>query len=179
MNLRCESARAGSTLSKAVLSILLAILFALAPSPARWDGSLSSLACAAPARGAKGKKARKDFQYSVSDCLESDKMDSVALEVSASSVTFRQTLTMNCIAATRPSTVKVTHAKKGRDLQVVVILETDVLSQCTCPIGIEGTIYGLGKGAHRISFTYDFKPGSALNEKPTRQSLGSKEFSIE
>jgi hypothetical protein len=158
--------------------VAVTIFVAIAPSSPRWDGNLSKVAYAAPAHGAKSKKAAKDFEYTVSDCLGSDKKDSVGLEVSESSVRFNQILTMNCIAATHPNTVKVSYSKKGRDLQVSVILRSDVLSDCTCPIEIDGIILNLGKGDHHISFIYDCKPGNTANEKPVRQALGSKEFSI-
>jgi hypothetical protein len=174
MNSHSEFDRAG----KAVAMVVLPILVAIAPFSPRLDGNLSKPACAAPAHGAKGKQAPKEFEYTVSDCQGSDKKDSVGLEVSESSVRFNQILTMNCIAATHPNTVKVSYSKKGRDLQVSVILRSDVLSDCTCPIGIEGEIFKLGKGDYRISFIYDYKPGSTANEKPVRQALGSKEFSI-
>ena len=134
---------------------------------------------AAQARGGKSKNAAKDFEYAVSDCLGAGQKDSVGLEVSDGSVRFNQVLTMNCIAATRPSTVKVSYSKKGRDLEVSVILRSDVLSDCTCPIGIDGRISNLGKGAHRLSFVFDHKPGNGESEKAIRQVLGSKEFSIE
>lgn len=164
---------------KAAFLVVVPMLAAITPVPWSRGDALPQAANAAPARPGKNKKAPKDFHYSVSDCLGSDKKDSVGLEVSEGAVSFNQTLSMNCIAATHPSTVKVTYSKKGRELQVVVTLASEVLSQCTCPIGIEGWISDLGKGAYRISFVYDFKPGNSTNEKPTRQALGAKEFSIE
>jgi hypothetical protein len=159
MSSHCRFARAARAVSLVLLPILAAY--------------------AAPVHAAKSKKALKDFEYSVSDCLGPDKKDSVGLEVSDGSVSFNQILAMNCIAATRPNTVKVSYAKKARELQVVVSLSSEVLSDCTCPIGIDGRISNLGKGTYRISFVFDFKPGQATHEKPTRQALGSKEFSIE
>jgi hypothetical protein len=158
---------------------VLPILVVIAPSSPRWHGDLSRPALAAPARGGKAKKAPKDFEYAVSDCQGSDRKDTVALEVSEDSVRFNQTLTMNCIAATRPNTVKVSYARKGRDLQVSIILRSEVMSDCTCPIGIEGKISRLGKGAYRLSFLFDHLPGNSADDKPVRQTLGTKEFTIE
>lgn len=158
--------------------VILPLLFAVAASPQDPDWSLTKPALAAP-RGGKSKKASQDFEYKVSDCLGADKTDFMGLAVAEDSVTFNQILTMNCIAATRPSTVKVTYAKKGRDLEVSVVLRSEVLSDCTCPIAIDGTIANLGKGTHRLSFFYDAKPDNSESAKPTRQALGTKEFTID
>ena len=160
MNSRSRFARAAGAVAVVVLPILVAT-------------------AAASARGGKSKNAARDFEYAVSDCLGAGHKDTVGFEVSESSVRFNQILTINCIAATRPSTVKVSYSKKGRELEVSVILRSDVFSDCTCPIGIDGKISNLGKGAHRLSFIFDHKPGNGANEKAVRQALGSKEFSIE
>jgi hypothetical protein len=165
--------------TKAVSMVALPILVAIAPFPSTQDGGLSRPTWAASAHGSKSKKAAKDFEYAVSDCHGAGTPDSIGLEVSESSVAFTQVLTMNCIAATRPNTVKLSYSKKGRDLEVSIILRSDVLSDCTCPIGIEGTIANLGKGTHRISFIFDHKLGNEANEKPVRQTLATKEFSIQ
>lgn len=138
----------------------------------------SSASQAASARKGKGKPPANDFRYELSDCLESDRRDSVGLIVSDDSVSFDHVFTMNCIAATRPSTVKVLHTKRGQTLEVSIVLRSPVLSDCTCPIGIQGTISNLKKGTYRLSFVYDAKVGDAADEKPTRQSLGGKEFTI-
>ncbi len=171
------SARSGCTqVAKAVSLLTLPILVAIAPLPSGPGGDSSRPACAASARGGQSKPAPKDFAYTVSDCQGAGTPDSIRLEVSESSVTFNQILTMNCIAATRPSTVRLSHAKRGRDLEVTILLRSDVLSDCDCPIAIEGTITRVGKGAHRITFVFDHSnPG---NEKPTRQTLAVKELSI-
>jgi hypothetical protein len=153
----------------------LPILVACALFTPRLDGDLARPAYAA-AHGGKSKKAPKDFDYTVSDCQGSDQRDSVGLEVSEDSVRFHQILTMNCIAATHPSTVNVSYAKQKRDLQVSITLTSPVLSDCTCPIAIDGVILRLGKGTYRIAFTYAQEAG---NEKATRQALGAKEFSIQ
>jgi hypothetical protein len=132
---------------------------------------------AGSARGRKGNpSAAKDFQYELSDCLESDRQDSMGLIVSDDSIRFNQVFTMNCIAATRPSTVKVLYSKQGRALEVRVVLRSPVLSDCTCPIGIDGKIANLGKGTYRVTFVYDAQIGDS--PKPTIQTLGSKEFTI-
>jgi hypothetical protein len=133
---------------------------------------------AASGRKGKSSKVAKDFQYSVSDCLESDRQDSVGLIVSEDSVAFNHVFTMNCTAATRPNTVKVIYSKKVRNLEVRVSLQSSVLSDCTCPIAIDGKISNLGKGSYRLSFVYESKTDGPANEKPIRQSLGSKEFTI-
>lgn len=135
------------------------------------------LAQAAYARGGgKRNQSAKDFQYEVSDCLESDRQDSMGLIVSDDSIRFNQVFSMNCIAATRPSTVKVLYSRKGRILEVSVVLRSPVLSDCTCPIGIDGKITNLGKGTYKLSFVYDAQVGDT--DKPTRQTLGTKEFTI-
>jgi len=163
--------------AKVVSMLSLPILATVAPLPSRLDQNLSRPAFAAPARGGKSKKAAKDFEYTVSDCQGEGTPDSIRLELSEGAVGWSQVLSMNCIAATRPSTVKLAYAKKGRDLEVSIILRSEVLSDCTCPIGIEGRIFNLGKGAYRLSFVYD-RPDAA-KEKPTRHPLATKEFSIE
>jgi hypothetical protein len=90
---------------KAVALVTLPILVAIVAFPPRWHWNPSSMAYAAPTRAAKGKQARKDFEYTVSDCQGPEKNDAVALELSEGSVKLSQILTMNCIAATRPNTV--------------------------------------------------------------------------
>ncbi len=156
-----------------VVGLVALVAFTLSAS------SLPSAASqAAPARKGKGKQPANDFRYELSDCLESDRRDSVGLIVSDDSVSFDHVFTMNCIAATRPSTVKVLHTKRGQTLEVSIVLRSPVLSDCTCPIGIQGTISNLKKGTYRLSFVYDAKVGDAADEKPTRQSLGGKEFTI-
>ena len=164
---------------KAVALVALPILVAIAAFPPRWRWNPSSLAYAAPTRAAKGQQARKDFGYTVSDCQGPEKNDSVALELSEGFVKFSQILTMNFIAATHPNTVKVAYAKKGHNLEVTVILRSEMQSDCTCPIGIDGTISNLAKGDYRISFVYDYKLGRSVDEKATRTVLGTKEFSVE
>ena len=164
---------------KAVALVALPILVAIPAFPPSWHWNPSSLAYAAPTRAAKGKQARKDFEYTGSDCQGPEKNDSVALELSEGSVRFSQILTMNCIAATHPSTVKVAYAKKGHNLEVTVILRSEVQSDCTCPIKIDGTILSLAQGDYRISFLYDSKLGRSVDEKATTKVLGTKEFSVE
>jgi hypothetical protein len=160
-------------------SAALPILVAIAGLFPTWNWNSSRLAYAAPKHAAKGKQVRKDFEYTVSDCQGPEKNDSVALELSEDSVRLSQILTMNCIAATRPSTVKVAYAKKGRDLEVTVILRSEMESDCTCPIEIDATISNLAKGDYHIAFVYDYKLGRSADEKPTRTVLGTKEFSVE
>jgi len=140
----------------------------------------SGLAQASPARARKAKSSPtvKDFEYELSDCLESDRKDSLGLILSDDSVSFDHVFTMNCIAATKPDTVKVLYAKKGQNLEVSIVLRAAKLSDCTCPIGIQGKIANLTKGAYRLSFVYDAQVGNSVDEKPTRQSLGTKEFTI-
>jgi hypothetical protein len=171
MNPASRFARAGH--AAAIVGLPILVVFVLFTP--RLDGDLSRPVYAA-AHGGKSKKAPKDFDYTVSDCQGSDQKDSVGLEVSEDSVRFHQILTMNCIAATHPSTVNVSYAKQKRDLQVGITLSSPVLSDCTCPIAIDGVILRLGKGTYRIAFTFVQAAGS---EKATRQALGSKEFSIE
>jgi hypothetical protein len=154
--------------------ILLASLVGLVLST--WTAS--GPAQAAPTGKGKSRQTPNDFQYELSDCLESHQRDSVGLIVSDDSVRFDHVFTMNCIAATRPDTVKVLYSKKGRELEVSIVLRSPVLSDCTCPIGIQGKIGSLKKGTYRLSFVYDSKVGDAANEKPTRESLGGKEFTI-
>ena len=161
------------------LPILVASAVAIAVFPPRWHWNPSSLAYAAPTRAVKEKQFRNDFEYTVSDCQGPEKSDSVALELSEDSVKVRQILTMNCIAATHPNTVKVTYAKKGHNLEVTVVLRSEMQSDCTCPIGIEGMISKLAKGDYRISFVYDYKLGRSVDDKSTRKVLGTKEFSVE
>ena len=165
-------------MAKAVPLLALPILVAIAPLPSRRDPNHSGAAYAAPARGGKSKQAPKDFTYTVSDCHEAGVPDSIRLEVSEGAVAWSQILNMNCIAATRPSTVKLSYAKKGRNLEVSIILRSNVFSDCTCPIGIEGRIAGLGRGDHRISFIYDHNPGDSANEQPIRQTLATQGFSL-
>lgn len=162
-----------------VLGLVVLVTFTLGhPSlPGLTTGSLG-LAHAASARGGKRSQSAKDFEYEVSDCLEAGRQDSVGLIVSDDSVRFNHVFTMNCIAATRPSTVKVLYSKKGRALEVSVVLRSTVLADCSCPIGIDGKIANLGKGTYRLSFVYDAKVGDSPDDKPTRQSLGTKEFTI-
>jgi len=132
----------------------------------------------AAARKGKGSQAGKDFEYQVSDCLEADRKDSLGMIVSEDSLRFSHVFTMNCSAATHPDTVKVLYSKKGRNLEVSVIFRSFILSDCTCPIEIDGKIAKLGKGTYRLSFVYDAKVGDSADDKPTRQSLGTKEFTI-
>jgi hypothetical protein len=155
-------------------TIIVAILVALAAL----GGALGPVHAKA-GRGAKGKPARKDFTYTTSDCQGPDKLNSIALELSEGTVGFHQILTMNCTAATRPSTVSVSYVKKARQLQVTIALKSDVLADCTCPIGIDGSISGLDKGAYTISFFYDAPSGEDAKEKPIRRTLATKEFSID
>jgi hypothetical protein len=143
------------------------ILVAMAALPSRLE-----------ARGGKGKQAGKDFSYTVSDCQAEGTLDTIKLELSEGSVAFGQILTMNCIAATRPGTAKLTYVKKGRDLEVSIVLRSEVLSDCTCPIAIEGRIGNLAKGDYRLSFVFDRVPGSSAAEKPVRTVLATKEFSL-
>lgn len=158
-----------------LVGIVLSALMLVVPSPP-WKAS--GLVQAASARGGKVKQPANDFRYELSDCLESDRRDALGLIVSDDSVSFDHVFTMNCIAATRPNTVKVLYAKKGRELEVSIVLRSSVLSDCTCPIGIQGKIGSLKKGSYRLSFVYDSKVGDSSNEKPTRESLGGKEFTI-
>jgi hypothetical protein len=186
LRLRRESVYEGHSMSahpklvqaaKTVSLVALPIL-AIAFLPAPPDATLVPPAHAAATRRSKSKKAVQDFTYTVSDCHGAGELDSIRLELSEGAVAFNQVLTMNCIAATRPSTVKLSYGKKGRNLEVSIILRSDVLSDCTCPIGIEGTISHLAKGDYRISFVFDHKLGASPDEKPTRQALATKEFSI-
>jgi hypothetical protein len=158
------------------LVFLVAIVLAVPSVPLAPFG----LAQASPARARKGKSipAAKDFEYELSDCLESERKDSLGLIVSDDSVSFDHVFTMNCIAATKPDTVRVLYAKKGQNLEVSVVLRAATLSDCTCPIGIQGKIANLTKGTYRLSFVYDAQVGNAVDAKPTRQSLGGKEFTI-
>lgn len=144
-----------------------------------WADGLIAPARAASARKAKAKKAGKDFSYAVSDCHGAGELPSIRLEVSEGAVEFSQILTMNCIAATRPGTAQVTYAKKGKNLEVSVVLRSNVLSDCTCPIGIDGRITNLRKGSYRITFFYEGPPGISPNEPPVRRTVGSDEFSIQ
>ena len=160
------------------LPVVVTMTVAIAPFPSTRDSGLTPTAWAASAQRGKRPKAPKDFTYTVSDCLPAGTLDSIRLEVAEGSLTFTQVLTMNCIAATRPSTVKLDYAKKGTHLEVSIILRSAVLSDCTCPIGIEGTITNLRKGAHNISFVFDHAAGNAANEKPTRRTLATREVSI-
>ncbi len=163
---------------KAVALVALPFLVAIAAFPPRWHGKPSSLAYAAPTRAAKGQQARKDFEYTVSDCQGPERNDFLALELSEGTVKLSQILTMNCIAATHPNTVKVAYAKNGHNLEVTVILRSELQSDCTCPIGIDGTISNLAQGDYRISFVYDYKLARSVDEKATRKVLGTKEFSV-
>lgn len=166
-------------LAKPACLVTLPLLLAIATPPRTWPWHPSSLAYAAPTRAAKGKQVRKDFAYTVSDCLGPDKNDGVALELSEGTVKFSQILTMNCIAATHPNTVKVAYAKKGHDLVVTIILKSELQSDCTCPVEIDGTIAALAKGDYRLAFAFDSKLGRSVDEKATEKILGSKEFSVE
>ena len=157
----------------------LLIVVALATLSGALEGSLAGPVYAGAGRSAKGKPASRNFAYTVSDCQGSDKTDSVGLELSEGTVAFHQILTMNCAAATQPSTVSVSYVKKARELEVTVVLKSDMLADCTCPIGIDGSISGLDKGAYRISFFYDDPSGAGAKEKSVRRVLGAKEFSIE
>lgn len=141
------------------------------------DGLIAP-AHAAPRRKAKSKPAGKDFSYTVSDCQGAGELPSIRLEVSEGAVSFNQVLSMNCIAATRPGTAKVNYVKKGRDLAVTVLLRSEVLSDCTCPIGIDGRIANLAQGSYRITFVYDAPPGNLANEPPVRRTVGSDEVAI-
>jgi len=131
----------------------------------------------AAARANKGKKAA-NFSYKVSDCLESDRESSARLVVGDGSVSFTHVLTMNCVAATRPDTVQVSQTKRGQAIEVTVVLRTRVLSECECPIEIDGTLSGLAPGTYRISFVYDFSPDEATGVKPSRHLLGTQEITI-
>jgi hypothetical protein len=159
-----------------IAGLVFLIAFALA-TPA-FPGVPLGVAHASPARKAKSSPTVKDFEYELSDCLESDRQDSMGLIVSDDSVSFDHTFTMNCIAATKPDTVKVLYSKKGRNLDVSIVLRAARLSDCTCPIGIQGKIANLTNGAYRLSFFYEAQVGNSVDEKPTRQSLGTKEFTI-
>lgn len=165
--------------SRSMAKVALTLLVAIAGGFPTWNWNPSRLAYAAPKHAAKGKHLRKDFEYTVSDCQGPEKNDSVALELSDDSVKLSQILTMNCIAATRPNTVKVAYSKKGRDLEVTVILRSEMESACVCPIGIDATISNLAKGDYRLAFVYDYKLGRSADEKPTKMVLGTKEFSVE
>jgi len=162
----------------AVLHVMVIATVALAPLPSRQDSGLSTSAWAASARPGKSKKAPKDFEYTVSDCLPEGTLGSIRLEVSEGALSFKQVLTMNCIAAIRPKTVKLAYAKKGTQLEVSIILRSEVMSDCTCPIAIEGTITRLRKGSHRITFVFDRKPDNAEDDKPVRQILSTQEVSL-
>ena len=172
--------RPGKAVARVALPTVVAIVIAILAFPSTWQWNPLGLAYAAPTRAAKVKQqARRDFVYAVSDCQGPEKTDSVALEVSEDSVKLSQILTMNCIAATHPETVKVTYVKKGHNLEVTVLLRSEMQSDCTCPIGIEGTISNLAKGDYRISFVFDSKLGRSEDDKATRKVLGTKDFSIE
>jgi hypothetical protein len=162
-----------------ISSILaLPILIGSTPVPSLPDGHLVGVAHAARARAGKGKQSAKDFSYTVSDCHEAGELESIRLELSEGAVAFAQVLDMNCIAATRPNSVKLAYAKHGRDLEVTITLRSEVLSDCTCPIGIEGRIANLDKGSYRILFVFDHPPDRAPNDKPIRRTVGSKEFDL-
>ena len=107
------------------------IVVALAAFSPQWRWNPTSSAYAAPTRANKAKQAREDFAYTVSDCLGPGNADSVALDQSEDTMKFSQMRTMNCIAATHPNTVKVAYAKKGHNLEVTVILESEMKSECT------------------------------------------------
>lgn len=173
MNAHPKLVPAGKTVSLVALPIL-----AIAFLPVLLDSTLVPPAHAASARRSKSKKAVRDFTYTVSDCHGAGELDSIRLEVSEGALAFKQVLTMNCIAATRPSTVKLSYAKKRRNLEVSIMLRSDLVSDCICPIGIEGTITHLARGDYRISFIFDHQLGTSPDEKPTRQTLATKEFSI-
>jgi hypothetical protein len=130
----------------------------------------------AAARGAKGAKAAKDFHYTVSDCRDPSEQDGIRLELSEGAIAFSQTLTMNCVAATRPKTVSLAYAKKGRNLEVTITIDSAVLADCTCPIGIEGSIGSLAKGTYHLSIFYEER---AANEKPTRRTVAERDISIQ
>jgi hypothetical protein len=154
--------------------LFVLMVFTLAPSLA---DARPRNAAGASSRARKNDKGAKDFEYSVSDCLESDRRDSMGLIVSDDSVSFNHVFTMNCTAATHPDTVKVVYSKKARNLEVSVGFQSSVLSDCTCPIAIDGKIPSLGKGTYRLSFVYEAKTDDS-KEKPARQSLGTQEFTI-
>jgi hypothetical protein len=158
--------------------LALPILVGGPPSSLR-QGHLVGSAQAARSPRSKNKQAAKDFSYSVSDCHEAGELESIRLELSEGAVAFAQILDMNCIAATRPSSVKLAYAKHGRDLEVTITLRSEVLSDCSCPIGIEGSITHLDKGSYRIRFFYEHPPDHAPNDKPIRRTVGSQEFTIE
>jgi hypothetical protein len=162
-----------------VLGLFALVTFTLGhPTvPGLTSGSIG-VAQAASARGGKRSQSAKDFEYEVSDCLEAGRQDSMGLIVSDDSIRFNHVFTMNCVAATRPGTVKVLYSKKGRNLEVSVVLRSTMLADCSCPIEIDGKIANLGKGTYRLSFVYDAKVGDSPDDKPTRQSLGTKEFTI-
>jgi hypothetical protein len=171
-------AYAAKTLSMAILRAVVIAMIAIVPFPSSHNSGLCTHAWAKSARRGKNKKAPKDFEYTVSDCLPAETLGSIRLEVSEGSLAFKQVLTMNCIAATRPKTVKLTYSKKGTELEVSIILRSEVLSDCTCPIGIEGTISNLRKGSHRITFVFDHETSNAADEKPVRQILSTQEVSL-
>ncbi len=156
--------------------LALPILALLAPLPLDLHAWREAHAAARPRR--PSSKATKGFSDTVSDCHEPGTLDSIRLEVSEGSVSFAQILTMNCIAATRPTTVKLVHARKGRELEVSIVLRSDVFSDCTCPVGIEGTIANLAPGEYRIAFVFDHPPGDSPNAKPIRQTLATKELTL-
>jgi hypothetical protein len=158
--------------------LALPVLVSSAPLPSPEGEHLVGLAHAARARPGKGKQSAKDFSYTVSDCHEAGEQESIRLELSEGAVAFAQVLDMNCTAATRPSSVKLAYAKHGRDLEVTITLRSHVLSDCTCPIGIEGRIANLDKGSYRIVFIYDHPPDRAPNDQPVRRTVGSKEFTL-
>jgi hypothetical protein len=171
--------RSAKAAALVALPVVLPVLVAITAFAPRWLCSPSGLAYAAPARAAKAKQAPQGFEYKVSDCLGPENADSVAMEQTEGSMKFRQILTMNCIAATHPNTVKVAYAKKGSNLEVAVILDSELKSDCTCPIEIDGRISNLAKGNYRLSFVYDCRLGRSEDEKATRTVLGTKEFSVE
>jgi hypothetical protein len=153
---------------------LVAVLAAGTPMVAGLGGG----SVLAAARAGKGKQAAKNFAYRVSDCLESDRESSVRLVVGDGQVSFNHVLKMNCVAATRPGTVTVSHTRRARAIEVSVVLRTQVLSACECPIEIDGTLSALAPGTYRLSFVYDFQPDEATGVKPARQSLGTQEITI-
>lgn len=135
-------------------------------------------ASAAPVRASRSKKPSTSFEYKVSDCLESDRESSLRLVLSEGAVSFNHVLKMNCVAATRPDSVKVVYSRHGHALEVSVVLRSHVLAECECPIEVEGTISGLEKGTYHLSFAYDFNPDESSGAKPVKQSLGTKEITI-
>jgi hypothetical protein len=161
--------------------VALPVLVAVAAISPGWPENPSGRAHAAPTRAAKAKPtkpAKQGFAYTVSDCLGPENVDSVAMEQTEGSIKFKQILTMNCIAATHPNTVKVTFAKKGSNLEVTVILDSDLKSDCTCPIEIDGRISNLAKGNYRLSFVHESRLGPSEDEKATKKVLGTQEFSV-